>query len=79
MKRPKTHRKAQKRSGTVRNGKRSGTPRNVRVERSYALERIVENGHDTVTVRSRSRIKNEIITVIFDSIIENPHQNSTLQ
>ena len=49
-----------KRSGTVRNGwERSGTVNGqehlgtIESERSNALERIVENGHGTVMVRSR--------------------------
>ena len=33
-------------------------------ERNNALERIVENGHGTVTLRSRSRFKNERNTVV---------------
>jgi hypothetical protein len=36
----------------VRNGERSGTPRNDRVGTVNDQERIVENGHCTVTVRS---------------------------
>ena len=34
-------------------------------ERSNALERIVKKVNGTVTVRSRLRFKNEIITVLF--------------
>jgi hypothetical protein len=59
-------------SGTVRNGhERSGTVNDqehigtIELERSNALERIVENGHGTVTVRSRSRSKNESNTVFY--------------
>ena len=40
----------QERSGTVRNGERSGT---IESECSNASDRIVENGHGTNTVRSR--------------------------
>jgi hypothetical protein len=50
-----------KRSGTVMNArKRLGT---FKSERSNALERIVEKGQGTFTERSRSRSKNERITV----------------
>jgi hypothetical protein len=70
--RSETVRNGQKRSGTVngqrstvRNGERSGKVNGqehlgtIESERSNALERIVENGHDTVTLRSRLRSKNE--------------------
>jgi hypothetical protein len=76
---PGTVRNGQKRSGTVRNGQeRSGTVmvtvRNghgngqerlgtFESRPSNALERIVESVHGAFTVRSRSRFKNERITV----------------
>ena len=43
----------QERSGTVNGQERSRTPRNDRVGTVNGQERIVENGHCTVTVRSR--------------------------
>jgi hypothetical protein len=73
----KTIENARERSGTLRNGERSGAVNGqehlgtIESERSNALERIVENGHGTFTVRSRSRIKNERNTVI---IFNNKYQ-----
>jgi hypothetical protein len=55
----KTIENARERSGTLKNGERSRTVNGqerlgtIESERSNALERIVENGHGTVTVRSR--------------------------
>jgi hypothetical protein len=57
--------RVQERSGTVNGQEHLGT---IESERSNALERIVENGHGTVTVRSRSRIKNERKTVILAAL-----------
>jgi hypothetical protein len=63
------------RSGTVRNGERSEKVNGkehlgrIESERSNALKRIVENGHGTVTVWSRSRIKNKRNTVFKKKII----------
>ena len=61
------------RSGTSRNGHANGQERwtlngqerlgTFESERKNALERIVENVHGAFTVRSRSRFKNERITV----------------
>ena len=68
----KTIENARERSGTVRNGERSGTVRNgerpgtvngqehlgtIESERSNALERIVKNGHGTVTLTHQKRKK----------------------
>ena len=50
-----------KRSETVRNGERQEHLGTIESERSNVMERIVENG----TVRSRSRSKNERITVCY--------------
>jgi hypothetical protein len=52
-----------KRSKTLRNGERSGTVNGqehlgtIESERSNALERIVENGHGTVTLTHQKRKK----------------------
>jgi hypothetical protein len=58
MKRSKTVENAQERSGTMNGQEHLGT---IESERSNASERIVENGHGTVTFTHQKRKKHCII------------------